>query len=316
MMFYIRFLKTKDELLIEAGCKIRENMWIGESQFEYYWRPSGRIIAKGACVRLSYNPHFVPEPGITKVYSTIEEQVVRNVDANEETVSVDFTIVMRWRDQNIKTNLTEEARDKGDINLDKSKFKLIWTPDFYIYNLKSIRQQELRTKSLKILTIKDFPRFNNVKNQRKQRRKTTIELKIEVKTVVYCKFYHRNYPLDTQRCSIKIGSSSLGAIFYLYDPNDTFHHVEVYEAANFAMSIAFFDEGRHDDGRNTIGFDITMKRIIHPFIWKYYVPCIATVLVSGLSFIIPISAIPGRIALLVTQFLSLINLFIYQMVSS
>ena len=41
----------------------------------------------------------------------------------------------------------------------------------------------------------------------------------------------------------------------------------------------------------------------------------AIVVVSIMGFIIPASAIPGRVALLVTQFLTLINLFIYQMVS-
>ena len=104
------------------------------------------------------------------------------------------------------------------------------------------------------------------------------------------------------------------AIFRLYDPNNTYHQVSKYEAVCFDMEITFFDEG-HADGKNTIGFHIKMERIIQPFIWKYYIPCIAIVLVSGLSFIIPLSAIPGRVALLVTQFLSLINLFIFQMVS-
>ena len=40
------------------------------------------------------------------------------------------------------------------------------------------------------------------------------------------------------------------------------------------------------------------------------------VLVAEIGFIIPASAIPGRVALLVTQFLTLINLFIHQMSES
>ena len=301
-------------MIMEAGCKIKHKLWIDQSHYKYHWMANGNLIAKGACVKPNYNPHFVPETGITKVYSTIEEQAVRNVNANEEYVSLDFTIVMRWQDPNIKTNFTTDDRVKGGIGLDKNKIKLIWTPDLYIYSLKSFKQQEHRIESLKILTIRDFPKLQNAGNHQKRRGKTTVELKMEVKTAVYCQFFHRYYPVDTQTCRVKIGSSSLGAIFYLYDPNGKFHHVDAYEAVNFNMSITFFDEGHHDDGKNTIGFDIEMDRIINSFIWKYYVPCIATVLVSGLSFIVPASAIPGRVALLVTQFLSLINLFIYQMV--
>ena len=68
------------------------------------------------------------------------------------------------------------------------------------------------------------------------------------------------------------------------------------------------------DGSNTIGIKITMNHAITPFFVKYYLPCIAIVLVSMIGFAIPLNAIPGRVALLVTQFLTLTNLFIYEMV--
>ena len=310
----IAFLKTTDDLLLEAGCMKMDRTKTSEYQFEYQWIPSGRLIGKGACVDSNYKPYFVPETGITRVYSTIEQQVIRNVDAKEETVSIDFTLVMRWQDPNIRTNFTHQDKTIGAITLDEKNAFMIWIPDFYIFDLRSFKLHEERTKSLKILTEEHFFQFKNISTSRKQRRKTTVELRIEVKTTVYCQFNHGNYPIDTQKCRVKLGSRSLGAIFKLYDPTKTFHQITKYEAASFDISITFFDGGL-DDGMNTIGLDITMDRIYEPFIWKYYVPCTAIVLVSGLSFTIPLSAIPGRVALLVTQFLSLINLFIFQMVS-
>ena len=48
----------------------------------------------------------------------------------------------------------------------------------------------------------------------------------------------------------------------------------------------------------------------------YYIPSILIVLVSEIGFVVPVTAIPGRIGLLVTQFLTLINLFIHQMSES
>ena len=53
---------------------------------------------------------------------------------------------------------------------------------------------------------------------------------------------------------------------------------------------------------------------MQPYMMKYYIPTMAVVLVSEIGFVIPLTAIPGRVALLVTQFLTLVNLFIYQMV--
>ena len=57
-----------------------------------------------------------------------------------------------------------------------------------------------------------------------------------------------------------------------------------------------------------------MSRRLQPFIMECYLPCIAIVIVSHISFILPLDAIPGRVALLVTQFLTLTNICIHQQV--
>ena len=69
------------------------------------------------------------------------------------------------------------------------------------------------------------------------------------------------------------------------------------------------------NGSDTFGFNITLERMIQPYIYQYYLPCISIVVVSQISFVIPLSAIPGRVGLVVTQFLTLTNLFIHQMVN-
>ena len=61
-------------------------------------------------------------------------------------------------------------------------------------------------------------------------------------------------------------------------------------------------------------FDVRVKRQISQYIFQYYIPSITIVIASSVSFIIPLSAIPGRVALVVTQFLTLTNIFIHQMV--
>ena len=63
-----------------------------------------------------------------------------------------------------------------------------------------------------------------------------------------------------------------------------------------------------------IGFNITLERIVQPYLYEYYFPTFAIVVVSQISFMIPVSASPGRITLVVTQFLTLTNIFIHQKV--
>ena len=56
------------------------------------------------------------------------------------------------------------------------------------------------------------------------------------------------------------------------------------------------------------GFHMKLKRKSTPFIFNFYIPSALFVMVSWTSFVIPVHAIPGRIALIITTFLVLINI--------
>jgi hypothetical protein len=56
------------------------------------------------------------------------------------------------------------------------------------------------------------------------------------------------------------------------------------------------------------GFDITLTRNVYPYILSYYLPTWCLVNIASMSFIIPPSAIPGRVTLLVTLLLVLMGL--------
>ena len=303
-------------MLIDAGCKYKQwNDTAGYSFDNFRWVGSGDLLAKGVCVDKDYRKLFVPEKGITKVYSTIEYQKVRRVDAKEGTLSIDFTLVMRWLDPNIKTNFSAEDKANGGIILSSDAINLIWTPDVYILNRTSFKTKDewAALKSSKILITNEFTDVNDTSDESLEQVKTTIEIRYEMKSTVYCDFDLSSYPMDTQRCRLSIGSGSLGAIYVLYDPNNSYHLINTYVAANALMKIEFFDE-KLNSGMNTIGMKITMRRLTDSYVMKYYIPAIAIVMVSELGFVIPVTAIPGRVSLLVTQFLTLINLFIYHMV--
>ena len=62
------------------------------------------------------------------------------------------------------------------------------------------------------------------------------------------------------------------------------------------------------------GLHIRLQRLVRPYVYQYFLPCISIVLVSFISFVVPLTAIPGRVALVVTQCLTLTNIFIYQRV--
>ena len=67
---------------------------------------------------------------------------------------------------------------------------------------------------------------------------------------------------------------------------------------------------------STFGIDLEMKRQTGMYFYQYFIPVMAIVTISFFSFIIPLSTLPARVAIVVTQFLTLTNIFIHEMVSS
>ena len=298
--------------MIRAGCK-RKDWQLVNNVYKYRWIAEGTLLANGVCIKTDYTKSVVPEKGRTKIFSTIENAKLRAIDAKAETVSIDFTLTIRWLDPNIKANFSIKDRINGGIALSTDAIAEIWTPDLYILNRRSfkIREEWASLKRATILTTNAFNTLDTTTNAKNPSTKTTVEMKFEIKSTVYCNFDHSAYPMDNQTCNLRFGSGSFGAIFSLYNPNNLPHDVV---SPDFKMSITFFDE-KINHGNNTIGINIKMNRILNSFIFEYYIPCIAIALVSEISFVIPITAIPGRVALLVTLFLTLTNLFIHQMVS-
>ena len=270
-------------------------------------------MAKGACISSKTQKHLVPNPGRTKVICRFEHERVRKIDSRGQTVSVDLTLTMKWWDPNIKHKVLEDNNNNGEIILSPSSIKKIWTPDLMIRNLTSFKIEEEWVKLIKAkILIHDEANQTEIVNSPT----ANVETTYEIKASIYCEFDHSKYPLDKQNCSLTLGSSSLGAIFVLQNDNDIETGNKTYIASNFHVSTKFFDDQRHAFGNNTIGMRFFMTHSTLPYLVKYYIPCIAIVIISMMSFTIPLSAIPGRIALLVTQFLTLTNLFIYEMVSA
>ena len=272
---------------------------LGKSTVE----PAGKLLSDGACVSEDYSKSFLPELATREVHTAFEYQKIRDVDGKEHTISLDLTLRMKWTDPDLKFKFSIKDQIRGAMLLSPEATSGIWTPDIHIKNRTYFKQPEERESliSSKIL--------GGGTNQ--------IELTYEIKTTVYCVFTYSRYPMDQQRCTFSIGSASQSVIFVLNPApgyNHGPHRVNAYQAENFNIRIQFFDNGIKN-GSNTVGIIIEMCRLQNSFLYMYYIPCIAIVLVSLIGFVIPVTAIPGRVGLLVTQFLTLINLSIHQMVS-
>ena len=65
----------------------------------------------------------------------------------------------------------------------------------------------------------------------------------------------------------------------------------------------------YTDTFSSVGFKLRLERNYNKHILSYYLPSLLIVLLSWVSFVIPPEAIPGRMALLITLILVLVNMF-------
>ena len=125
------------------------------------------------------------------------------------------------------------------------------------------------------------------------------------------------YPADQFLCPIRVGSMVYGADDLALTSNFTIASLKdgYYEEftnidGQYRMVPVKLDDETHPYFNSTFtGFAIHMSRIITPQLTSVYVPSEILVLASHISFSIPPDNIPGRMSLIVTILLMLINMY-------
>ena len=306
-------LNGNDGVIKKQESKCEENGWSLLKQGD---RP-----VLDACLESGYQVNYPPiEDKVINLYTTFYYQKLLKVDELQQTITMDIKEWTFWKDNRIKTTFRNsngigKFRDQIDLKPNTvADGYPIWIPSLplHIRNLKEWKSlyDPIFLSSLAFMAYNPFT--TNV---------TLVNATLEWVVTVFCTFDFTNFPLDTQHCPFHVkGSGSRSLKKLLYDPKNIFHSTKQYETSGFRVTIEFVGNDHGETNRvNTtdlLGIEVTLDRVIAPYLFEYYLPCMAIVIVSFISFIVPLSALPGRIALVVTQFLTLTNIFIHQMVSS
>ena len=285
----------------------------------------GVWLSKQVCLPKGYDKIHSPND-TTTVITDFNWANFREVDDKKMTITFDLVIGYTWRDDRIKKTFLQGV---GPIN--NAFINKIWSPGVYIENLKSYQQRSAVDK-LKLEQLSAFNAANwcNYLGYDYNDTFTFLNYRMETHITLYCNFLFDNYPMDTQVCTFILGTSDMDfdhPVFFKHlnqsycltvqDTRSTGHALQ-----DFDVQTKCYQEygsqrtmrGFMKKEKDCVGFNITLKRSLRPFIMKYYLPSIAIVISAQISFIIPMNALPGRTALLATLFLSLINIFTAQQV--
>ena len=249
------------------------------------------------------------------IYTTIDKKYIRKINDNENTITLDISLTMMWMDYKIYTHHPDFAvggnrlftSGGNDITIENSK--KIWKPDLPVQNLYNFKAfiDSLRMVSLKVLSV-------NHLDDNLCMAGPMVRYEIEAKITIYCAFDFSNYPMDHSNCKLRFGGQRSDLKYTLYDPANSSHGEQLSEISDLKMVVRVAEDTNSIPTKYKIGLDINLQRQIKPYLLKYYLPCIIITLVSQCSFLIPLEALPGRVALVVTQLLTLTSLFIHQMV--
>jgi hypothetical protein len=187
------------------------------------------------------------------------------------------------------------------VNIPSDFLSTLWKPDLEVYGMEVFDRKRL---------LKPMSSIQITNNQ-------YVEYEAQVDFTFSCQMNFDRYPLETHQCPFRIGS--------YYSTDETvnctlkFEFNQTYQRSlQYFMKIEPLPEELSTFARTGIfdnktfavcGFTIHLARTRAQIFFQMYFNCILFTIVSWVSFVIKPENVPGRMGLLVTIFLVLINIF-------
>lgn len=141
----------------------------------------------------------------------------------------------------------------------------------------------------------------------------TVHLSRKLNPKLTCEMEFHKYPLDKQRCSLIIQSSTLSTsnMVLNWDLEESLQFNDNFAVTGFQMLDFNCSSHVSDYGKignfSMIMCEFTLKRDFGPFLLEIYIPGITFVITSWFSLWIDIPAAPARVTLAMTTFLTLVT---------
>ena len=338
-------LYERNEGFIEPGCPLVHEIGdfvIGQIPTEFNKYFFGQSLLDGACIPRDYENGKVPMPGgltgnneriknlalgrgggyiadldifflpYATVYTTITNKRVREIRDDKRTITLDMALTMMWMDYEIYTYeavFGQFLKHGTDYEITLENAKHIWKPDVPIYELYDYKSfsDSFRMVRLRIMRSTHFDDGLCMAGP-------MLQYDVEMKVTIYCDLDFSDYPMDESTCQLQFGGQRSNLKFLLYDPDNNNHKNQTFMLSDLSVDVSVAEYNDYEPSKRRIGLKINIHRHLQPYVLKYYLPCIIITLVSQCSFLIPLEALPGRVALVVTQLLTLTSLFIHEMV--
>ena len=228
---------------------------------------------------------------------------ISNVNDKAQSISVSMYFGVSWFEPRIKINESAEdwTEDKmgppNEVNVSPETLKYLWYPELEIYGLERFNLHRV---------LKEMSGVRIIRNQ-------TIHYELRVVITISCQMTFDSYPLDSHLCPFQIGSyygtttTVTCSSYYEFDEErqrSLQHFIKILPLPE-EEKIVKLPSGLYA----ACGFAVQLDRMRMQNIIQVYLPSTMFVMVSWVSFLIKPEVVPGRMALLITLFLVLTNIF-------
>ena len=281
------------------------------------------FVKAGLCLDQGYNDAEPPNATETKVVYDYMSLEILAIKEEDNKIELFFELTYSWEDDRI-TLISSFIKPLDDIGAPiNGIFVLgdfanqllnatIWYPKgIRMENVTNAELTDGQRAYLIFTTGKSFKaQFPTAVLPNTDPNNTLVTAGEYWKITMPCHFDPTAFPFDTHSCKFKQSNELARRLIPIIEPFDAPKNI-----SKFGFTITgLAEEGIDEKHHRYVGLTFKMKRIYSPFVFQYYLPAAAIVIVSQISFVIPSHSIPGRMGLLATLFLTLINLFINHMV--
>jgi len=291
---YIKFELPEDErpTYVKVGVDIKDIPKVNDKDFSitmnaYFivkWQDRRLIVEK----RNRTSKHFIPDRRIP--------------DQPQPQTSTTTTSSLLMDSSTTPTSSNIALHEEGSNRLTAVNLQILrslWLPDVEILNLKAFETHRVLSKLEGVWLDEEHH----------------LIYALATRITFICPMKFNAFPMDIQRCKFQVGSFNYDMTKMVFEnefvPNEeqaiksildyqiTIQNLKPEDTHYIALTMNY----------SVAGFEMILQRKMSFYIVTYYLPSGLFVVVSWISFLVNPEVIPGRMTLLVTIFLVLINIF-------
>jgi len=265
------------------------------------------------CLPDNYQKYDLPlHQDAVRVYIEVHIKDIPKVSDQDFSITLDAYFNVKWEDRRLQSAMFSNLTHRSGLRQErtqrrKDKFSMtavnvnilpkLWIPDLEIMDLMSFQTHEILSKLEGVWIDSNYE----------------VMYALASKITFICQMDFNAFPVDIQVCKFRVGSFNypMNKIVFYNEliPEDTI----IKSILDYRISfkpLRSVDKHYMALGMNysTAGFELILTRKMSFYIITYYLPSGLFVGISWVSFLINPEVIPGRMTMLVTLFLVLINI--------